>query len=74
LDPDECVSIGGLAAQAVRIKLDRDARWRKAVMMKWFEEHAVRIQLLLSHVTLGKMENKGSERAINETQGLFIFL
>jgi hypothetical protein len=52
LSQDELVSIGELIAQTLQIKLDRDARRRKPVMIKWFEENWISIQPLLFHVVL----------------------
>jgi hypothetical protein len=54
LNQDELVSIGELVAQTLQIKLDRDARRRKPVMIKWFEENWLSIQPLLFHVVLDK--------------------
>jgi hypothetical protein len=46
------VSIRELVAQILRIKLDRDARRRKPVILKWFDENWFAIQPLLLHVVL----------------------
>jgi hypothetical protein len=58
LNQDELVSIGKLVAGTLGIELDRDARRRKCVMMKWFEEHWIEIEPLLWNITL---EQVGSE-------------
>jgi RNA polymerase-interacting CarD/CdnL/TRCF family regulator len=52
LNQDELISIADLVATKLKIKLDRDARRRKAVMIKWFEEHWESIQTLLPQVAL----------------------
>jgi hypothetical protein len=36
---EELVSIGSFLAERLDIRLDRDARRRKIVMIKWFEEN-----------------------------------
>jgi hypothetical protein len=54
LSQDELISIGELVAQMLQIKLDRDARRRKPVMIKWFEENWCKIQPLLFYVVLDK--------------------
>jgi hypothetical protein len=56
LSQDELVSLGGLVARTLGIQLDRDARRRKSVMIKWFEEHWIEIQPLLWFVRLDEVE------------------
>jgi predicted oxidoreductase len=58
LSHDELVSIGALAANALQIKLDRDARRRKPVMIKWFEEHWIQIQPILWSIKLERTEDE----------------
>jgi hypothetical protein len=58
LSQEELISIGTLVAATLQIKLDRDARRRKVVMVKWFEEHWAEIQPLLCLIVLDKSENK----------------
>jgi hypothetical protein len=52
LSQDELISIAELISPRVSIKLDRDARRRKCVMIKWFEEHWALIQPLLCSIVL----------------------
>jgi hypothetical protein len=52
LTQEELVSIAELIAHRTGIRLDRDARRRKMVMLKWFEEHWTVIQPLLGLVVL----------------------
>jgi hypothetical protein len=52
LSQDELVSIADLVAGGLQIKLDRDARRRKPVMLKWFDEHWEQIQPMLSLIVL----------------------
>ena len=49
---EELVSIADLICEKVNLKLDRDARRRKIVMIKWFEEHWQQIQPLLHMIVL----------------------
>jgi uncharacterized protein YbjT (DUF2867 family) len=53
LSQEELVSIADLASNGLQIRLDRDARRRKSVMIKWFEEHWDRILALLPIIVLG---------------------
>jgi hypothetical protein len=52
LKQDELLSIADILAKKLEIKLDRDARRRKAVMIKWFEENWIRIRHLLPFIVL----------------------
>lgn len=52
LNHDELTSIADLIAGQTNIKLDRDARRRKIVLVKWFEEHWTIIQPLINIVVL----------------------
>jgi hypothetical protein len=52
LNQEELVSIADLVAGRLQIKLDRDARRRKTVIIKWFEENWNLIQPLLSTIVL----------------------
>jgi hypothetical protein len=56
LSQDELVSIAELVTQALPIKLDRDVRHRKVVMVKWFEENWMQIHSLLYHVVLDRSD------------------
>jgi hypothetical protein len=49
---EELVSIAGVIAKWTNIRLDRDAKRRKMVMMKWFEEHWATIFPLLPAIVL----------------------
>jgi hypothetical protein len=48
----ELVSIATVLAQNANIKLDRDAKRRKAVLIKWFEENWTAIAPFLDYVVL----------------------
>jgi hypothetical protein len=52
----ELVSIADLLARSIGIRLDRDARRRKVVMIKWFEEHWAIILPFLRVVALVKSD------------------
>jgi hypothetical protein len=52
LTQGELVSIAELIAPHAGVTLDRDARRRKMVMLKWFGEHWTMIQPLLGFVVL----------------------
>jgi hypothetical protein len=65
VNQEELISIGKLVAETLRIKLDRDARRRKAVMIKWFEEHWIEIQPLLWYIKLEDVEANREERTVN---------
>jgi hypothetical protein len=52
LNQEELVSIAELVGNYLGIRLDRDARRRKVVMIKWFEEHWTTIQPLLRLIVL----------------------
>jgi hypothetical protein len=52
LKHEELVSIADLAAKKLGIRLDRDARRRKIVMIKWFEENWAVLEPLLSKIVL----------------------
>jgi hypothetical protein len=49
---DELVSIGLLVADRLNITLDRDARRRKIVLLKWFDENWPLIEPLLPEIIL----------------------
>lgn len=52
LKQDELVSIADIIVKKLEIKLDRDARRRKVVMIKWFEENWIRIRQILPFIVL----------------------
>jgi hypothetical protein len=52
LKHEELLSIGDLVAKKLDIRLDRDARRRKIVMIKWFEENWAAVEPLLSKIIL----------------------
>jgi len=52
LKQDELVSIAEVLAQKLQIRLDRDARRRKIVMIKWFEENWLQIYPILHRIVL----------------------
>lgn len=49
---EELKSVAELIAKTANIRLDRDAKRRKVVMMKWFEEHWDVASYLLRFITL----------------------
>jgi hypothetical protein len=52
LNQDELISIAELCAHNLQIKLDRDARRRKIVIIKWFTDHWRKIHPLLHLIVL----------------------
>jgi hypothetical protein len=52
LNREELVSIADLVARKLQITFDRDARRRKIVTIKWFEENWAQIEPLLSEIEL----------------------
>jgi hypothetical protein len=48
----ELISIADIIAQRLDIKADRDARRRKSVMIRWFDENWVQIQVILHIIVL----------------------
>ena len=52
LRQEELVSIADLLCAKLNIKLDRDARRRKVVIVKWFEEHWHQVQHVLPNIVL----------------------
>jgi hypothetical protein len=52
LNQAELISIAELCSQKLHIKLDRDARRRKTVILKWFTEHWRQIHPLLRLIVL----------------------
>jgi hypothetical protein len=58
LSQNELVSIAELMAGMLQIKVDRDARRRKPVMIKWFEENWRQIRPLLANVILDDPESE----------------
>lgn len=53
----ELLSIAQVIATEAKIKLDRDARRRKSVLMKWFCEHWDVVQGYLEAIVLDEAEN-----------------
>lgn len=53
LTHEELVSIAELVAMRAHLRLDRDARRRKVVILKWFEENWHFVQPLLPMIVLG---------------------
>jgi hypothetical protein len=41
-----------LMAEHLNLRVDRDARRRKIVMLKWFEENWLKVEPLLAHIVL----------------------
>ena len=56
----ELMNIAQVLADAANIKLDRDAKRRKSVLLKWFDEHWTRIRPLLDYIVL---EGDGEENS-----------
>jgi hypothetical protein len=52
LKQDELVSIAEAVTPKINIKLDRDARRRKSVIVKWFQDHWLSIQPFLCRIIL----------------------
>ena len=52
LTHEELTSIAELIANTTKIKLDRDAKRRKIVLIKWFEEHWDTVRCYLPIITL----------------------
>ena len=52
LNHTELISIATLVAQVANIKLDRDAKRRKSVLLKWFEENWSAIYPNLGYIAL----------------------
>ena len=53
----ELISIATLVAQVANIKLDRDAKRRKSVLLKWFEENWGAIYPNLGYIALEDQED-----------------
>jgi hypothetical protein len=49
----ELVSIASVLAQSANIRLDRDAKRRKSVLIKWFQENWDNVPPFLDYVFLG---------------------
>ena len=60
LKQGELINIAQVIAENAQIKLDRDARRRKNVLLRWFEEHWVQITPYLDYIVL---EDDKDERA-----------
>ena len=52
----ELTNIAKVLAEAANIKLDRDAKRRKSVLLKWFDEHWDTIYPLLDYVVFSETE------------------
>ena len=52
----ELTSIAQVLADATNIILDRDAKRRKSVLLKWFDEHWLKLRPLLDYIVLDKEE------------------
>ena len=52
----ELTNIAKVLADAANIKLDRDAKRRKSVLLKWFDEHWETISPLLDYIVLSDTE------------------
>ena len=57
----ELTNIAQVLADTANIKLDRDAKRRKSVLLKWFDEHWDTIYPLLDYVVLSDTENADGE-------------
>ena len=56
----ELVSIASVLAGSANIKLDRDAKRRKTVLIKWFDENYAAISPFLDYVVLQEPNSKVS--------------
>ena len=65
----ELLSIAEVCANSAGIKLDRDAKRRKSVLIKWFDENWPRIQPFLNFVIL-EDTNKTPPEQIQAPMGL----
>lgn len=61
LKQGELINIAQVIADTAQIKLDRDAKRRKNVLLKWFEEHWAQITPYLDYIVLE--DGKGGEDA-----------
>lgn len=69
----ELTNIAQLLADTAGIKLDRDAKRRKSVLLKWFDEHWEKVLPLLDYVVLS--DNEDAVLSENETTNdLFDFV
>ena len=58
----ELINIAEVIAEHAKIKLDRDARRRKNVLLKWFEEHWAQIKPYLDWIVLeDTKDDKGAQ-------------
>ena len=48
----ELISVAELVSSHIRLKLDRDAKRRKTVLIKWFQEHWMSIYPILGMISL----------------------
>jgi len=61
LKQGELVGIAQVIAEKAQIKLDRDAKRRKNVLLKWFSENWETITPFLDYIVLEDNDNKGGE-------------
>ena len=59
----ELTNIAKVIAESAQIKLDRDAKRRKSVLLKWFDENWAEIQPFLDYV---RIDDISSEEERNE--------
>lgn len=52
LTQNELISIAELVSAHIKLKLDRDAKRRKTVLIKWFQEHWIMIYPILGMISL----------------------
>lgn len=52
LTQSELISIAELVSAHIKLKLDRDAKRRKTVLIKWFQEHWIVIYPILGMISL----------------------
>jgi len=57
----ELTNIAQVIADSAQIKLDRDAKRRKSVLLKWFDEHWNEIHPFLDFVVIGDDESDKNE-------------
>ncbi|OHS98901.1 hypothetical protein TRFO_34769 [Tritrichomonas foetus] len=62
----ELLSIAEVVAANAGVQLDRDAKRRKSVLIKWFEENWIRISPFLNYVILEDKKNQMQQNLSNQ--------
>lgn len=61
---NELTTIAQVIAQHAQIKLDRDARRRKSVLLKWFDENWNAIEPFLDYVVLADSDSEQNQQFV----------